>query len=159
MISSDSPRKMSQEILISARSDVPVRDAEVCKSERSLKSDLLLANLILQFSSVSLDRSSRATFQTIEMCFLYNTGCLPPTIHSFSIRKKTCMRGRSKFRSFLLKTIVKVQSAWLKLSEVIALLTAHLLISTLLSKFTRRSTNFLLEKLHSAMMFACERTN
>ena len=155
---------MSQEPLISARSDVPVRDAKACNSDRSPKSDLLLANLIFQFSSVSLDRSSCATSQTIEARFLYKTGYLPPIIHSPSIRKttktqKTCMRGRSKFRSFFTQTIVKVQSAWLKLSEVIALLTAHRLISTLLSKFTRRSTNFLLQKLQSAMIFASDYTN
>jgi hypothetical protein len=73
--------------------------------------------------------------------------------------EKKCMRDRSKFRSFLLKTIVKLQSARLKFSEVIALLTAHLFITTLLSKFTRRSTKFLLQKLQSTMIFACEHTS
>jgi hypothetical protein len=69
------------------------------------------------------------------------------------------MRGRSKFSSFLVKTIVKLQSARLQFSEVIALLTAHLFITTLLSKFTRRSTNFLLQKLQFTMIFDCEHTS
>ena len=163
MIASCSPWKITQETRISTLSDVPVSDPEVCNFERSLKIDFSIANLILRFSTVLLDRLSCVTSQTIEKCFLYKTGYLPSSNHFSSIRKKietqkTCMRGRSKFRSFSPKTIVKVQSARLKLSDMIALLTAHRLMSTLLSKFTRRSTNFCLQKLQSAMIFASEHT-
>ena len=69
------------------------------------------------------------------------------------------MRGRSKFCSFLVKTIVTLQSARLTRSHVIALLTAHLLKRTLLSKFISRSINVLLQKLAFTMIFACEHTS